>query len=89
MPTLIEHLIYFTLMSEAECRFEKGLQVLDSNVPYILFSRNAHLLTFTTPWANSADDKLMIFFLFFYQKTEFDISLQIVWRNVKSRFWEK
>ena len=28
--------------------------------------------TFTTPWANSADDKLMIF-SYFYQKTGFDI----------------
>ena len=57
-------------MSEAECRFDKGLQVLDSNVSYILFSRNAHRLTFTTLWANSADDKLMIFFLFFFTRKQ-------------------
>ena len=32
-------------------------------------------LSFTTLWANSADDKLMIFLLFllFFQKTGFDI----------------
>ena len=29
------------------------------------FLRNYHGLTFTTLWAFSADDKLMIFFLFF------------------------
>ena len=67
MATLIEHLFY-VLTSKAECRFEKGLQVLDSNVSYILFFRNAHRLTFTTLWDNSADDKLMIFFLFFTRK---------------------
>ena len=26
------------------------------------------ILTFTTPWANSADDNLVIFFFYFYQK---------------------
>ena len=42
--------------------------MLDSNVSYILFFRNAHRLTFATLWANSAEDKLMIFFLFFTRK---------------------
>ena len=30
-------------------------------------------LTITTPWANSVNDKLIIFFLQFSQKTGFDI----------------
>ena len=32
---------------------------------YLLLLRFYNKLTFTTPWANSADNKLMIFFLFF------------------------
>ena len=50
-------------------------------------------LTLTTLWANSADDKLMIFFLF-PQKTGFDIS-QIVsigdnlYEMSKPVFWFK
>ena len=34
-------------------------------------------LTFTTLLANSADDKLVIFFLLIYQKTDFDISCKL------------
>ena len=37
----------------------------------------ASCLTFTTLWPNSADDKLMIFFLFFFQKTGFDMSCKL------------
>ena len=40
------------------------------------FLRRATDLTFITIWANSADDKLMIFFLF-SQKTNFDISCKL------------
>ena len=32
---------------------------------------------FTTLWANSADDKLVIFFLYFSQKTGFDFSCKL------------
>ena len=35
------------------------------------------ILIFTTLWAKSADDKLMIFFLTFFQKTAFDISCKL------------
>ena len=69
-------------MSEAECRFEKGLQLLDSNVSYILFTRNAHRLTFTTLWANSADDKLMIFFLFFTKKQNLTVHRKLSGDNL-------
>ena len=34
-------------------------------------------LTFTTLWVNSADDKLVIFFLIFSQKKGFDISCKL------------
>ena len=34
-------------------------------------------LTFTTVWANSADDKLIVFFSSFSQKMGFDISCSI------------
>ena len=34
-------------------------------------------LTFTTLWAHSADDKLVIFFFYFSQKTGFDISCKL------------
>ena len=34
-------------------------------------------LTFTIVWADSADDKLMIFFSYFSQKLDFDISCQL------------
>ena len=34
-------------------------------------------LIFTSLWANSADDKLMLFFFYFSQKTGFDISCKL------------
>ena len=42
----------------------------------LLWEGNIIMLTFTTPCANSADDK-SIFFLFFAKKTEFDISCKL------------
>ena len=53
-----------------------------------------HEITFTTLWANSADDKLMIFFLFFSENRLWPF-MQIVskWDNLHQRskliFWEK
>ena len=54
---------------------------------------------FTTPWANSADDKLMtfsslfiffIFFLFFFQKMGFDISCKLSPLEMSEPvFWKK
>ena len=46
-----------------------------------------YILTFTTLWANSADNKLAIFFFVFSQKTVFDISCKL--ENFKSFFWAK
>ena len=46
------------------------------------------MLTFTTPWANSADDKLMIFFLFSPTKIGFDISCKLSSKETKPIFWE-
>ena len=56
------------------------------------FKSNPDVLTFNTLWAYSADNKLVIFFLF-SQKTGFDIScklssLELAW-NVKSFFLGK
>ena len=34
-------------------------------------------LTFTTPWTHSADDRLVIFFSYFSQKTGFDFSCKL------------
>ena len=40
-------------------------------------------LTFTMLWANSADDKLIIFFLFFFpQKIDFDISCKLTHKKI-------
>ena len=43
------------------------------NVFFLLF----FFLTFITLWANSADDKLMVFFLNFSEKIGFDISCKL------------
>ena len=67
---------------EQTAGLKKGLQVLDSNVSYIFFSRNAHRLTFTTLWANSADDKLMIFFLFFTRKQNLTVHRKLSGDNL-------
>ena len=85
--------LFYVITSEAEAGLKKGLQVLhvDSNVSYTL-SRNAHRLTFTTLWANSADDKLMIFFLFFTRKQSLTVhrklsrdNLHEVWNPVSGK----
>ena len=49
-----------------------------SGLSPILPQATAHRgnLAFTTLWANSADNKLIIFYIFFSQKIGFDISLQ-------------
>ena len=52
------------------------------------------ILTITTLWANSADDRLMTFFLYFSQKTGFDIScksspIDSLHEISKPVFWEK
>ena len=52
-----------------------------------IFSIVIGVLTFTTLRANSADDKLIIFFLVF-QKTGFDISCKLH-KMSKPCFWEK
>ena len=50
------------------------------------------MVTFTTLWANSADDRLLIF-LFFSQKTGFNILCKLSGDNLhemlKPVFWEK
>ena len=43
---------------------------------YVLTSSSHGILTFTGLWANAADDKLVIFFLF-SRKTGFDISCKL------------
>ena len=45
-------------------------------LPRMLSFNFSYYLTFTTLWAFSADDKMMLFFLF-SQKTGFDISCKL------------
>ena len=48
------------------------LRTVYLNLPVILCSQITFYLTFTTHWANAADDKLI--FSYFYQKIDFDVS---------------
>ena len=76
--------------------WHKVFEIL-GHLPYMriqyIFIVSRSSLTFITLWANSADDKLMVFFLF-YQKIGFDISCKgdnlhemsnpIFWENKKN-----
>ena len=70
--------------------------ILANKKLYGLLIRNCpQISTITTLWANSADDKLIISFFYFFQKMGFDISCNTIslgdnlHEMSKLIFWEK
>ena len=44
---------------------------------FFFFFFHKRTLTFTTPWTNAADDKLIIWFSYFFQKTSFNTTCKL------------
>ena len=67
-------LLFITIKGLSNINFKASNKIEVSHCHTFIDKSN---LTFTTLWANSADDKLTIFFYFFSRKIGFDISCKL------------